>query len=174
MKQLALITALFFAMFIAPSALFSQSQDIKIGIVAVETIFKELPEIQEAEEKMKEKSTKFQDTLIEMTKNLEEKFAAYQKQKGMMTQDQQAQTEQELQLMNQEIVQYREQKNVDLQQFQASLLAPMREKVLKAIREVAKSEKITLVLDKNSPNLLYSEDKYDITFTVLDKIKRGK
>ena len=47
--------------------------------------------------------------------------------------------------------------------------------IQKAIEELAKDEKIGFVFDKaGGLGLIYAEDKNDITFKVLDRIKRGK
>ena len=44
--------------------------------------------------------------------------------------------------------------------------------IIKDLQEVAKEEKMSFVFDKTNPSLLYSEEKFDITFKVIDKIKR--
>ncbi len=53
------------------------------------------------------------------------------------------------------------------------LLQPIRLKVNDAIAAVAKEEKINLVLDKVAGLVLYNEEKADITYKVLDRMKRG-
>jgi Skp family chaperone for outer membrane proteins len=52
-------------------------------------------------------------------------------------------------------------------------LDPIRSKVRAAIQKVSKEEKISLVLDKTSTAILYFDDKFDLTYKVLDTIKRG-
>jgi len=49
------------------------------------------------------------------------------------------------------------------------------DKVLAAIEEVAKEEKLNFVFDKieDAALLLYAESKFDYTFKVLDRLKRG-
>jgi len=152
------------------------AQQLKIGVVDVETIIKELPEAQKADKDLKDLGLKFQDTLMKMQQSLEERFQQYQKQKAMMPADQQQKTEQELQMQNQELLQYRELKfgqNGDLARRRVEFLEPLREKILKAISEVAKKENMNFVLEKGGQTVLYAEEKFDITFLVLDKIKRG-
>ncbi|MGA0046293.1 MAG: OmpH family outer membrane protein, partial [Candidatus Kapaibacteriota bacterium] len=70
-------------------------------------------------------------------------------------------------------LQYQETKTAEVQQMRESFLRPIREKVQKAIADVAKEEKLTMVLDKAVGVVLYSEDSADITFKVLDRMKRG-
>ena len=50
----------------------------------------------------------------------------------------------------------------------------MKAKVYKAIQEVAKEENMKFVLDKTGDAVvLYADPAYDITYKVLDKLKRG-
>ena len=63
------------------------AQTQKIGYVDTEVILKQLPEAQEADKKLKEVATKFQDTLVAMQKDLSEKLEQYKKQESMMTVD---------------------------------------------------------------------------------------
>lgn len=155
----------------------SASSAMNIAIVDVETIVKELPEAVEADKKLKEIGTKWQDTIITWRKDLEAKFQQYQKQKSMMPADQQQKEEESLQTLNMKIMQYQEEKfgnQGELASLREKFLEPIRNKVRTAIESVAKDEKFNMVLDKGSSVVLYSEPKYDITYRVLDRIKREK
>ena len=63
------------------------AQNQKIGYVDTEVILKQLPEAQDADKKLKEIATKYQDTLVAMQKDLTEKLEQYKKQESMMTAD---------------------------------------------------------------------------------------
>lgn len=155
----------------------AQSAGVSIAVVDVETIVKELPEAVEADKKLKEIGTKWQDTLIAMRKELEDKFQTYQKQKTMMPIDQQQKEEENLQMINMRMMQYQEEKfgnQGELNFLREKYLEPIRTKVRTAIEAVAKDEKFNMVLDKGSATILFVEAKHDITFRVLDKIKRDK
>lgn len=150
---------------------------VSIAVVDVETIVKELPEAIDADKRLKEIGTKWQDTLINMRKDLETKFQAYQKQKSMMPQDAQQKEEESLQKLNLTMMQYQEEKfgnQGELNILREKYLEPIRSKVRAAIESVAKEEKFNMVLDKGSSIVLFAEPKLDITFRVLDKIKREK
>jgi outer membrane protein len=63
----------------------------------------------------------------------------------------------------------------DLYKKQEELFAPVKEKIMKGIQEVAKEEGMNFVFDKaGDVLLLYADAQYDITYKVLDKLKRGK
>lgn len=154
----------------------AQTQALKIGVVDLEVIVKEMPEAQEANNKLIEIGRSYQDTLINMQKELEERFQKYQKQRGMMPAEQQQKEEEALNNLNMQIRQYQEQvfgtRGV-LNQLQDKLLEPIRKKVKTAIEKVAKEEKMSFVFDKSSPIVMYAEEKFDLTYRVLDVLKRG-
>ena len=56
------------------------------------------------------------------------------------------------------------------------MLAPLKEKILKAIERIAKAEKYNFVFDRTEQVniLLYADSKDDLTNRVLDNLKRGK
>jgi Skp family chaperone for outer membrane proteins len=53
--------------------------------------------------------------------------------------------------------------------------APIQEKILKAIEQAAKEDGFTYVFDKmeNATILLYADAKFDLTYKVIDRLKRG-
>lgn len=93
-----------------------------------------------------------------------------------MTQDQQLATEQELQALNQQVMQFQQTKfgqQGELAMKRLELLQPLRNKIKEAIDKVAAAEKLTIVLDSSTESVLFADDKLDITFKVLDMLKRG-
>jgi len=58
---------------------------------------------------------------------------------------------------------------------QEQLMKPVKEKIFKAIDEVSNSEAMQFVFDKAGEVVLLKADaQFDITFKVLDLLKRGK
>jgi outer membrane protein len=172
MKRLILSTLAVIVLFSATAF----SQTLKIGIVDIETIVSEMPEAKKAEASLTSLGKKYQDTVMQMRTELETKVAAYQKQQAMMPADQKQKEEEALQLLNMEVSQYYEKhfgQMGTLVMKREQLLEPIRKSVKDAIDAVATAEKINLVLDKNQQIVLYSEEKMDITFRVLDQLKRG-
>lgn len=141
------------------------------GVVDVNLIVEQLPEAKEADAKLREMQKNLQDTILKMQESLQKKFDTYQKQKNMMPSDQQQKQEQALLEEQQKMQQFYNEKLNEIQNKRDEFLEPIRNKVKSAIQQVAKEENLTIVFDKG--NLLFSEDNLDITFKVLDKIKRG-
>jgi len=167
-----------FALFLTLPASAQQptSQPLKVGVVDLEIILKEMPEALDADKKLKDLGTKWQDSLFAMRKDLDDKLQQYQKRRSVMTPEQQQKEEESLQQLNLQLLQYQEQKfgqTGELSMTREQYLSPIREKILQAVKQVSKDEKINLVFDKTSQALLYYDDKFDLTYKVLDVIKRG-
>lgn len=155
---------------------FTYAQTLKVGVANLQMVVEQLPDAKKIDSQIKEIATKYQDSLLKMQGDLESQFKTYQKQKSMMSQDQQLKTEQDLQTLNQEVLQFQQQKfgqQGELQMKRLELLQPLRNKIKEAIDKVATAEKISLVLDSSTESVLYTDDSLDITFKVLDMLKRG-
>ncbi|MBR9975883.1 MAG: OmpH family outer membrane protein [Bacteroidetes bacterium] len=154
------------------------AQNLKIGFVDSQKIFEGLPEAQEVQTQLDAQLGLWQDTLDIMARSFQTDFEAYQAQQGMMSEEAKQTKQQELMRMQQEVTDYRTRKfgqTGDAARLRQSMLQPLQAKVLKAIEEVAKQEKLNFVFDKieDAAMLLYAEAKFDYTFKVLDYLKRG-
>lgn len=157
---------------IASVAAYAQA-GTKIGLVNTETIIKELPEAQQASKRIEEITVKMRDTIQMLQKDFESRIEQYKKQEALMSSDAKRKEEETLNGLRQRLIQYNEEKTQELTRMREGFLEPIRTKVRDAVNIVAKEEKMTLVLDKVAGLILYSEDKADITFKVLDRMKRG-
>lgn len=154
----------------------AQAQTYKVGVVNTETVLKEFPAAIDAQKKIEEQALKARDTLQMMQKEFETRFEAYRKQESLMSADAKKKEEESLQALRSRYAMYQEQKfsaQGEVAQMREMVFTPIREKVKDAINLVAKEEKLNLVLDKVVGVVLYSEDKADITYKVLDRLKRG-
>lgn len=174
-KSIKLILPLF--LFIA-SVVWSQQPQIKVGVVDSEIILSQLSEYKQAQEKLNEIVKKWQAELDSLSMSYQEKLDNYRKQEAMMTEEVKVKEQQDLIKLEQEIYNYRQRKfgqQGDLAMEQERLLSPIKQNIIKAIEKVAKEEKVTLVLDKaGDVVVLYSDPAYDLTFKVLDQLRRGK
>lgn len=174
-KTIKLILPLF--LFIT-SAIYSQQPQVKIGVVDSEIILSQLPEYKQAQDKLNEIVKKWQAELDSLSMNYQEKLDNYRKQEAMMTEEVKLKEQQDLMKLEQEIYNFRQRKfgqQGDFAMEQDRLLSPIKQNIIKAIEKVAKEEKVTLVLDKaGEVVVLYSDPSYDLTFKVLDQLRRGK
>ena len=151
----------------------AQKGGFRAGFVNSEIIIKELPEAQKASKEIEDLGLKIRDTLQMMQKDFEQRLEQYRKQEALMSAEAKGQEEEALNSLRMRFLQYQETKTAEVQQKRESFLEPIREKVKTAIAAVAKEEKLNMVLDTVAGLVLYSEDSADITFKVLDKMKRG-
>jgi outer membrane protein len=149
-------------------------KSVSVGIVDLEAIYQGLPEARKADADLKGMQKAYSDSLETMQKNLMAKQEQYQKQKGMMPADQQRKEEETLQMMYNEFTMFRNRIQDELVKKGEELTKPILDKILVAINSVAKEEKINVVLEKGKTGtVLYFDDNLDITYKVLDMIKRG-
>ena len=175
MKRLVLLIIMLVALVSFAQA--QKEKPLRVGVVDVEKIVKEIPEALEADKKLQTITVAFRDSLNTIEKNFVERAEKYQKQKTMMTADQQKVEEESLQKIQIEYQKFQQEKfgnQGEIAQLREELLAPIREKVREAIKRVAVKEGMSFVFDKTNPTLLYAEDAFDITLAVMDNIKRGK
>lgn len=162
------------------STVFAQKSGQKLGYVNSQTIFAQLPEAIKVQSDLDAMISKWQKDLDSMTTDLQQAYQTYQQQSASMTPEKAKETEQKLVLKQQTMEKFRQEKfaqpNGEAFVKQEEMLAPIREKIIQAIDVIAKKEGMTFVFDKNDnlPILLHADDKYDITFQVLDNLRRGK
>ena len=168
--SLPLLLALFLC---AAPALLAQQ---RIGFVNSAKIFDELPEARAAAKQLEGYAKPIQDSLQMMQKQIEEKYSDYQKKESMMTDASKRTTQQEIQDLQLRAREYAQTKDQDLARQREKIFTPVKDKILKAIERIARSEKYSFVLDQNeNVNIvLYADPKDDLTNRVLDNLKRGR
>jgi outer membrane protein len=152
------------------------AQSLKIGFVISPKIFQELPEAQDAQKRLEAIAKPVQDSIAMYRQEIQRFLEEYQSKEAMMTDVAKRQAQQEFQELQRRASDYAETRDRDLARQQEQLLAPLREKVKKAIENVAKEERYSFVFDKNEQIdfLLYGDPAHDLTFKVIDRLKRGR
>lgn len=183
-KQLKnILAALLFIAVVAASA----GAQVKIAFVDSEVIIGQLPEAQDVKKKLEDLQKLYVDTITVKENDIKTKADAFktkyedaQKQieAGKLTADQIKTLEgelglmqEEVQNMDQELGLYKQNVQKMLYDQQVELFKPVKEKITKAIENLAKELKYNMVLDKASDALIYGDKDIDITFKVLDKLK---
>jgi outer membrane protein len=160
-------------------AVVAQAQTQKIGYVNSTKIFQEYPAALDAQKKIDAIGRPFQDSLEAMQKDLQSRYEDYQKKEGMMNDATKKTEQQKLVEMERRANEYRQEKfgqDGELAHQTEKIINPIREKIKSAIGVVAKEEKYSFVFDKTEQIqvLLYGDPNQDITYKVIDKLKRGK
>lgn len=159
------------------SAVFSQQATIRIGYVDSGVILQQLPEAQKIQRELDNLLQKYQSELDKMVKTYQSKLDEYQKKEAMLNPQAKESMQREIMELEQKIFEYRNQKlgpQGEFEQEREKRLKPLRDKIIDAIEEVAREEKLNFVFDKaGDVILLYADKQFDITFKVLDKLTRG-
>ena len=154
------------------------AQTIKIGYLNSAKVLQEFPEAQEAQRKLDAMGAQWQSELEKMDKELQSKYDDFQKKEPLLKDDEKRAQRDELLALQQKGVQYRQQKfgnNGDLALATDSLLRPIKNKVMKVVEQIAKEQHVQFMFDRNDQILvlLYGEAKFDYTYQVIDRLKRG-
>lgn len=174
--RMFLLTIALSALMLAPAA-FAQQQ--KIGYVNSSKIFQELPAAQDAQRRIDALGKPIQDSLETMQRELQARYEDYQKREAMLNEAAKKAEQQKLIDLERRMNEYRQLKlgnDGELARETEKLLAPLRDRIRSAITTVAKEEKYSFVFDKTESIqiLLYGDPAHDITFKVIDRLKRGK
>lgn len=174
MKKFLLAAAL---LLIISTGSYAQLQQ-KVGYVDSQVMLTALPEAIKAQGELDQIAKQWYARADTMTAELQNEYAKYQKQQGTMSQDQLQKAQQAIVAREQELNTFRQQKfgqQGDLYKKQEELFKPVKDKIMRGIQEVAKEESMTFIFDKSGDIvLLYADETFDITYKVLDKLKRGK
>ncbi len=157
---------------------FVSAQNLKIGYVDSQVILNQLPAAIKAQGDLDALTNKWSAQLDSMTSDYQKELADYQSKAATMKDVQKKQTEQRLVTEQQKLVKFRQDKfaqgSGEIYKKQDEIFTPVKNKIYKAIAEIAKEEGMQFVFDKSGDIiLLYADSKYDITYKVLDKLKRG-
>ncbi|MGB5847027.1 MAG: OmpH family outer membrane protein [Ignavibacteriaceae bacterium] len=163
-------------LFISSISMFAQGE--KIGYVDSQIILTQYPAAIKAQGDLDALTNLWSAQLDSMTLGYQQALSNYQQQANTMPEDQQLAAQQTIVGMEQRIVEFRRQKfsqpDGEIYQKQEKIFAPVKTSIYAAIENVAKEEGMKFIFDKSGDILLlYADSSYDITFKVLDRLKRG-
>lgn len=163
MKLLVLVAFMFAAM--------GASAQVKLGHIETQKLIKSMPEYTTAEKDLQVK----QDEMMKVSKNLRDelqtKYAEYAEKSKTYSDIVRASKEQELTDLQARIQRFEENAGTELQTAQTTLMQPIMDKALNAIKEVAKENGFTYVFDMSSGVLLFTaENSQDILPLVKAKL----
>lgn len=173
-KNLLIIAAI---LFISSTSMFAQGE--KIGYVDSQIILTQYPAAIKAQGDLDALTNLWSAQIDSMTLEYQQALSNYQQQASVMTEEQQLAAQQTIVGMEQRVVEFRRQKfsqpDGEIFQKQENIFAPVKTSIYDAIQKVAKEEGMKFIFDKSGDILLlYADSSFDVTFKVLDQLKRGK
>lgn len=145
----------------------------RLGTVNTETIVAAMPQFKQIEERVTALQKSYLDTLNALKNQYDQVFQQYQQNQATMQQTDRTAAEQQLGGLQQQFQQYQQSRlgaQGFLMTYQNQLLQPVRELVISAIKAVAQQENLNAVMEESS--LIYVDTELDITFKVLEYIKK--
>jgi len=172
-KNLLIIAAI---LFICSTSMFAQGE--KIGYVDSQIILTQYPAAIKAQGDLDALTNLWSAQLDSMTLAYQQALSSYQQQANTMPEDQQLAAQQNIVGMEQKIVDFRRKKfsqpDGEIYVKQEQIFEPVKTQIYASIEKVAKEEGMKFVFDKSGDILLlYADSAFDITFKVLDQLKRG-
>jgi len=162
----------------------AQTTPLKLGWVDSQIILAQLPEAIKAKSDLEGLVAKWRKDLDSMQTDYQKAQADMQKEMdALKTEDAKrnyaAQAQRKLDEKGQKYTTFNQAKfsqpNGELYQKQEQFLGPVKEKIYKAIEEISKDLGMQFVFDKALEGILIKADaEFDITYKVLDFLKRGK
>lgn len=155
------------------------SNPLKIGYVDSQVILNQLPEAIKAQGDLDSYTNQWTAQLDSMNKALQNDYQDYQKKADKLTDDKKLAIQKTLIQKQQDMEAFRREKFAqqtgEIYKLNDSLFTPIKQKIYKAIEVVAKENDMKFVFDKSGDVIvLYADPQFDITYQVLDKLKRGK
>ena len=128
----------------------------KYGHVNTTELFQQMPEVNVVKAQMDTIQSQYENQLTMMQEELQKKFQDYQQNEATMPDAIKQMRQQELQEMQSRIQTFYSTAEQDIQKKQQELLAPIHEKLTKAIKAVGEREGYTYIFD--SAAMVYIAD----------------
>lgn len=154
---------------LSPDALAQQVAPLRVGYTDHELLIAAMPDYRTVQQQLQQEYQSSQNVLQALAEEFQGKVDRYQKQQALLSEERRAAREQELVQEQQALQQKAQQSEQELAQREADLLTPIFERVDAAIKKVAASKNLDLVLRIQAgpmqPIILYAnEDRVtDIT-----------
>jgi len=169
MKKLAKFVAVIALVFCMSA--FAQAQNpVKIGHVEFNTLLQAMPGIDSVKIKLQGYQKTLTDQLDAMKSEFENKYMDYQSQSATMSDLIKQTKEKELQDLQARIDAFQQKAQTDMQTKQQELVQPFIDKAKAAVKEVAKENKYTYILNSIEDVVLYCEPTDDIMPLVKKKL----
>lgn len=134
----------------------------KFGHINSQELFAQMPEVAQVRLKMDTIQSQYENQLASMNEEIQKKAQDYQAQEATMADAVKQIRQQELQEMQQRIQLFYQTAEQDIQRKQQEYLAPIHEKLAKAIKAVGERENYTYIFD-SAAMVHIGADAQDVT-----------
>ena len=146
----------------------------KYAFIDTKYILSQMPEYTTAQKEIDDMAEKWQKEIEQQYNEIEQKYKAYQAEEILLPEETKKTRQQEiieLEMKAKEMQKKRFGVEGDLFKKRKELIDPIQEKIYKAVKQLAKDNSYSFILDKSkNSNIIYAEPKYDKSDAVLRKI----
>lgn len=147
----------------------------KFGYINSEYILSQFQEFKEAQSKLEVEGRKLETQYYAMAASLDSLQQDYERQKFLMTESNRATKESDMRRLAEEIQRFQVEKlgpQGEFYQKQQALADPVLQKINTAIKKVGEDGSYDFIFDTVAGNVLYAQDKYDLTEKVLKELEK--
>ena len=149
---------------------------LKIGYVDSKSIIDQLPDAQDIQKRLDALLQEWKDELKKMQNDLKAKEDDFEKRKLILSSTKKKELQKNIQDQNDQISDYKKSKfgvNGEIYKKQNELMKPIQNKVFNAIQKVAEDEEFDYIFDRSGDMMfLYAKPEHDVTYLVLEELKR--
>ena len=157
-----MIKRLLIAILIAlPMTVFAQ----KFGVINTQALLESMPEAKQVSEQLQASSNSYQEEFNKLQAEYQKKYDEFQALDDSTPQTIKDRRVQEMQEIESKIYQFRQTAEQDIQRQQQQLMAPLQERVMKAIQTVGDEGGYTFIFENLVP-VYAGKDVTDVTETV--------
>lgn len=129
---------------VAPLSVFAQD---KIAYINTQEVFGQLPELKDVESKFATKQEEIKKNLAAMETEYQAKLDAFSKDTTTVTESIVMDRQKQLQQIQERYETYAQNSSKELQEYQQQLLAPLQQKMQKAIQKVGADKGLTYIVE---------------------------
>lgn len=168
MKKLFLSLA-----FVLVAVVSISAQTIKLGHFDSNAFMEQMPAVKEVQKTLDAEQSRIESTIATLNADFQKMYQDFQQKAQTMDKTQQAEKMQELQESYTKIQQYVEQARQDIAQKQQELLAPIIQKVRRALQEVGVENGFLYIIEEKSGATPYVSKTKSVDVAPLMKKKLG-
>lgn len=146
------------------------AQEMRIGVVNVERVFREATPAKAATTRIEQEFSRREKDLQDMAARLKTRADDFDKNASILSESERMKRQRELSELDKEFQRKQREFREDLGQKRNEEIALMQERVLKIIRQIGETEKYDLILQ----DAIYVSTRTDITDKVIKALNSGK
>lgn len=168
-----MIKKILFAVVICIAAVSANAQTLKFGNINTGEVFNAMPETAQVQKDMEDLQAKYETELTKMSEEYQNKVSGFLAEQENLEKNIAEARAQEIDQLQQRIANFREMAARDLQTQQQNKVAPIIEKINKAIAAVGEKNGFTYIFDISQGNILYFSPSQCVDCLPLVKAELG-